>query len=154
MKINLERQLRGEAALIKSLFIKAGWKELDEMAIQKDFLGQTIYMVLYPKLLSFDYLYREGNDEKKRHEEYTTPWIACRVGLNSDVNQLDVLNEIKKDINENIPLKPFKDEDATCGMFGKHKSPYGGQDEYGDMDYICYFNVDFPNGWWENHTLG
>lgn len=153
MKINLERQLKGEAQLIKNLFMKAGWKELDEMAIQKDILGHKLYIVIYPKLLSFGYLYREGNDEKKRFEEYTTPWIACRVGLENDINHLDILKELKKDIDENIQLKPFKDEDATCGMFGKYKSPYDNKDEHGTMDYVCYFNIDFPNGWWENHTL-
>ena len=47
---------------------------------------------------------------------------------------------------EKLELKKFHDEDAKGGGLLLTK------DEYGEKA-ICYTNPDFPNGYWENHTL-
>ena len=43
-------------------------------------------------------------------------------------------------------LKPFYDEDATFGI-------YSDELRNGYERYTFYVNPDFPEGWWENHTL-
>lgn len=57
-------------------------------------------------------------------------------------NPKDYINEIL----EKIGLHRFKDEDAEG--FGLVIT----EDEYGKKA-ICFVNPDFPEGWWENHTL-
>ena len=49
-----------------------------------------------------------------------------------------------------IGLKPFKDEDAGGNgkIFVKQR-----KDMPGYVIAYCYVNPDFPEGWWENHTL-
>ena len=135
------------------------WKRFDEMAIESKikFGEKEIFLVLYPELLSYTYIWYEGagvydNEKNKRSEEVTTPWIACRLeleGQHSTDWHFNVLNELKEWIDNKLLIKPFKDEDAQHQIYSRQCSAY-----IRDWTkYIFYLNIDYPNGWWENHTL-
>ena len=64
---------------------------------------------------------------------------------------MNVMGEIivRKDLDLVIPWKPFYDEDATFGIYRMKTSPY----DRNETQYIFYVNPDYPDGWWENHTL-
>lgn len=162
MKMNLNYLIDKDLNIMSVLFTNSSdpWKQIDTHAFQKKFLDKDIILVLYPKLLSYTYVYVEGRtpykvineNESKITENYITPWVACRIELKNDIDpneQLNILKSIKEWVRENIPLKPFKDEDAIHGMFGIDASPYNNK----ITQYIMYFNPNFENGWWENHTL-
>ena len=157
MKINLYKYLQGELELMDRLITQndqnVGWNRIDLFAYERIFIDTKIIMVVYHELLEYDYVYREGvNTDKKTVENYHTPWIVCRFefeGANKD-EHLKYLKKIKEWFDKFMPyLKYFRDEDALFGCFGIATSPYSRD----WTQYKIYFNPDFPNGWWENHTL-
>jgi len=165
MKINLERYLEQEIKIISNLLIKTGdWKQFDEsafemnMSLKKSNKMIKIILVLYPELLTYTYVWHEGagvyDDGRNGRSEYvTTPWIACRIELEGEQNtdwHYDVLKKIKEWVYEKLPLKPFKDEDACHQIYSRQCSAYIRE----HTKYIFYLNIDYPNGWWENHVLG
>ena len=164
MKINLDHYLQQELTVLTSLLKETkDWERIDTEAFEMKILTKdgekNIIMVMYHELLSYTYVYRQGrgvySNEKKEQvisEYHTIPWIACRIELEGDHNtnwHYDVLTELKKWVKENLPWKPFYDEDATAGIFSKKCSPYSRD----WTKYVFYVNPDFPHGWWENHTL-
>lgn len=153
MKINLEPYITQEIEIIKQLFLRAkdkSWEQVDVHAINKKILEQDIYLVLYPELLQYDYTYNVNN--KRISEERTDAWVACQIELNDDLGEdkhIKILKELRSWVENNIPIKPFHDEDATLGMFAKKCSAYSR--EY--TEYVFYLNIHYKDGWWENHTL-
>ena len=155
MKINLAKYLEAETTLVQQLFVELGWNLQDDIWCAKEFAGRNILLCIYPELLSYGYVYRagygqSGNEKEKRtYEEHTIPWIACRIEIEDEKPHNDILKGVKEWLNANYPLKPFYDEDATFGIFAKKCSAYSRD----WTKYIFYVNPDFPDGWWENHTL-
>jgi hypothetical protein len=97
-----------------------------------------IGIVLYPELLS----YGRGSDGYM-----TTPWICVRFEL--ETKDMVIHHELCKWFVEKfkaIGLRPFMDEDATWNHFTK-------KENNGYITYKFYVNIDYPNGYWENHTL-
>lgn len=96
-----------------------------------------IGLVFYPELLSYGY----GDDS------ITTPWICVRFELESPDN--DTERDLCKWIVESLKsagYKPFYDEDAFRGYYKK-------EERKGYNQYKCYVNPNYPDGYWENHTL-
>ena len=161
MKINLHKYLEYESDTIKFIFLKLGWNHQDLMWASKEFAGKEILLSCYPDLLGYTYVYRPGaygvygpgeKEDKRVSEEHLIPWIACSFeleGIYTTKWHMDVLKELKDWLKDNFPLKPFYDEDAKCGIYRMTTSIY--TPEW--TRYNFYVNPDFPNGWWENHTL-
>jgi hypothetical protein len=160
MKLNLEKYLEQEIKVINNLLIKTNdWKQFDESAFEstRKFGGREIFLVLYPELLTYTYIWYEGagvydDGRNRRSELVITPWIACRTELEGEQDtkwHYDVLNELRDWVYEKLPIKPFKDEDAQHQIYARQCSAY-----IRDWTkYVFYLNIDYPNGWWENHTL-
>jgi hypothetical protein len=155
MKLNLDRYIEQELNLLDAIIQETGdWKQIDIHAYEsvEKFEDQKLILVTYGELLGYGYVYRAGaSGDKKTCEEVVTPWLACRIeldGVQTTKGHGDVLKALKK-WTEKLPWKPFYDEDATHGIFRMTTSPYG-RDE---TRYTFYVNPDYPNGWWENHTL-
>lgn len=161
MKINLNRYLNQEISALVAIFKNTGdWKQMDVEALESkiEFGGKEIVLVFYPELLTYNYTWYEGggahiDSRNKRSEEVTTPWIACRIELEGEQDTYwhhDVLKELKGWIYEKLPCrKPFYDEDACHGIYSRQCSAYSRN----WTNYIFYVNPDYPQGWWENHTL-
>jgi len=157
MKLNLYEYLESDLQKMSRIITQndqnVGWSQIDIYAFERKFLDKNLIMVIYPELLQFDYVYREGvNGDKKTHEFYHTPWICCRVEFEGEPksdNHLEILKKVLKWFDNYCPYKPFKDEDAVLGYFGMGMSPYNKD----WTQYKIYFNPNFFNGWWENHTL-
>lgn len=161
MNLNLERYLNQELNTILGIFLGTwDWKQIDEFAVESkiSFNGKNVFLAIYPELLTYTYrwyegasVYKDGNN--KRVQNITTPWIACKLeleGMHTANWHYDVLKELKKWLYDNLPIKPFKDEDACHQIYSRQCSAYI-RDR---TEYIFYLNIDYPNGWWENHTLG
>ena len=130
------------------------WKQIDIHAFESlmKFGGEKLILVTYAELLSYGYVYRAGvSGDKKTYEEVVTPWLACRIELEGDQSTKGH-NEVIKELKEwtkKLPWKPFYDEDATFGIYRMKTSPYSRD----WTQYVFYVNPDYPDGWWENHTL-
>lgn len=156
MKLNLDKYLEQEIILAFEIFRGTGyWKSIDYYALERKFQTtegeKTVIIVLYNELLSYNYVWDEGGVH--RSEQVTTPWICCRITLDGKQNtpwHYKILKDLKKWAMEELPWKPFRDEDATHMIYSKATSPY----DRNETQYKFYINPDYPNGWWENHTLG
>mgnify|MGYP001566856608 CR=1 FL=1 len=173
MKINLYEQTEHDIATAVTLFKKLGWEQdgwdivyledkNDVEVVTCDIVPidhphgvpytekrykTKFTLALYPELLSFDYIYREGkSNDKISNESFLTPWVACKYTIFPDENPDRVISELKDYMLNTFPLRPFYDEDATGKIFTKKI----GND---CIDIICYINPSFPNGWWQNHVL-
>ncbi len=95
-------------------------------------------MVFFPELLTY------GN----RDEVQRTPWIACRISLEGERDELKDGELLKWLISmiEKSGYKPFMDEDARWNHWKEEK-------KNGYTEYSCFVNPDYPEGHWENHTL-
>jgi len=123
-----------------------GLKQVDCHAFQGEIQnidGTTslrFFLVAYPELLS----YRD-----KRGDQIQV-WYKCRVnGLDDEDNEkrMEMVAEFLKSLFDNLPYKPFYDEDAYLGYFSK------GTNRYGESEIAFYINPAFPQGAWCNHTL-
>ena len=96
-----------------------------------------IGLSFYPELLSYS---EEG-------EDVTIPWICVRLELENPDSKIegDLLKWIENRFSE-IENKPFYDEDAYRGNWRK-------EERRGWNKYKMYINPDYPEGYWENHTL-
>jgi hypothetical protein len=161
MKLNLHSYLQTELDNLVTIMRNCdGWKQIDCYTFEstKLFGGKEIILVFYPELLTYGYVYFEGagvydNGKNRKSEDWTTPWIACRVELEGEQNtpwHHDVLKELKEWAKEKLPWQPFFDEDACYGIYSRQCSAYSRD----WTEYIFYINPDYPKGWWENHTLG
>lgn len=94
-------------------------------------------LVFYPELLSYGY----GD------ESTTTPWVCVRFEL--EYPKPEIERSVCKWMVEKLKesgYKPFYDEDSFCGYYSK-------EERKGYNKYKCYVNPDYPDGYWENHTL-
>jgi hypothetical protein len=114
-----------------------------------------IGVVFYPELLSYrDNFIKRGNPEihPPDHPIYngsnvTVPWICVRFELENESQS--VARDLCKwlvSIFKEIGYPPFMDEDSTFNFFRK-------QERNGYTKYQMYVNPDYPEGYWENHTL-
>lgn len=124
--------------------------KVNPTANNDDYLnGSLIY-------LSVDLLnYTTGN--RREREDVLTPWVKCTFGVEYDKNEKypqdekrirEIVGWVKKNIVEKLPFKAFYDEDAYSGNFSWDK-----KENLGSIYFSFYVNPDFPEGFWENHTL-
>jgi hypothetical protein len=94
-------------------------------------------LVFYPELLSYAY----------EEESTTTPWICVRFELENPTDKTEgyVCKWMIEKLSES-GYKPFYDEDSFYGHYSK-------EERRGYNKYKCYVNPDYPDGYWENHTL-
>ena len=149
------QEIETEVQYFLEKFIANGWKQEDTAYITKqvDIITSPntknkngLGLVLYPNLLSYS---------EKDSESYgsTKIWIACRATISDiedkypiDERAYDIAKLIRKEC-EDIGIKLFHDEDAFGGYFSKQFN------KHNEMEIKCYFNKDYPTGYWENHTL-
>ena len=112
-------------------------------------------IVFYPDLLSYrDTYIKRGNPEIHeasnsvyRASNVTVPWICVRFELEGEANNISRdLCKWLVDIFKEIGYRPFMDEDASFMHFRK-------EEKRGYTKYKMYVNPDYPEGYWENHTL-
>ena len=154
-KTNLYQETTNEIDEVVKQLVNGGSKEEDlhyllfdtPFLINPDSKNESykkqIGVVLFVKLLS--YSHNVNGNENVGYQ--LTPWIACRISLNTNDNLKEILNWVKDKIESSTKLKLFMDEDATY-MHWKEDSH---NDDY--TEYTCYINPSYPEGWWENHTL-
>jgi hypothetical protein len=112
-------------------------------------------LVFFPELLAY-------NDPDQDNKVQRVPWIAVRLNLESDsaawvngVEDQNVTSEFLKRVIENLEkagYKPFMDEDATRNHWRRETSG-GDSKTYTNVDYTCFVNPSYPDGFWENHAL-
>jgi len=111
-----------------------------------------IGIVFYSELLSYSdtYIKREtASEHESSNNVYgvTVPWICVRFELEGEANNIS--RELCKwivNIFKGIGYYPFMDEDASFMHFSK-------DERRGYTKYKMYINPDYPEGYWENHTL-
>ena len=91
-----------------------------------------IGLVFYPELLSYG--------------KQTTPWICVRFELEGDQAIARDLCKWLVEKFKSIAYTPFMDEDAKWNYFRT-------EERKGYTKYKMYVNPDYPQGYWENHTL-
>jgi len=149
MKINLEEVIKFDISLLRKMFILEGFNLQEENYIVKEIDGKEVSITLYPELLSYEYVYRPGvYGDTKVVEDTTAVWIACRTNCfkGGFKDKYEFAKFIKNNIFENLPIKPFKDEDAIGHHFRETR--------HDDTIELAFFlNPHYANGWWENHVL-
>jgi hypothetical protein len=175
MRLNLNPLIEKDTQQIIHVFTQLGWNQEDcaylsqeipydpeiltNIEISKFFPNQNLIgfylgLTIYPQLLSYDYALREGfSGDKVGSISTIEVWQACRVSgweLESrETIPSPILNHLIKDqIFEPLKtvIKPFKDEDAIYGYFQESRFD-------STQELVFFLNPDYPNGWWENHTL-
>lgn len=151
MKINIAHDIEKEIQSITEKLIKnypdTVQSDIGYVEVSTPFLTNPdarneewktkIGLVFYPELLSYS----------ENREEVTVPWICVRLELETGNPEIerDLLKWISDRFTE-IDLKPFYDEDAYCNRWRK-------EEKKGWNKYRMYINPDYPQGYWENHTL-
>jgi hypothetical protein len=136
MKINLASEIEKDIEVIEDMLIALGFDYLDDRVLEYlSFVGDedfTIY--LQPEILT----YTRGGKGVPIETRYEV-WIGCSV----EGDNVEKLAVTLKEILKKATIKPFKDEDAFIGIFSKKD----------DHEMVCYFNPDYPEGYWQNHVL-
>ena len=120
-------------------FVSHGWVQEDIGYVRApedlhvDFKG----VMMKPRIL---YYY-----ETRNQNPVAKIWIQCSVFLPRDVDVNLNIKKLKQYLSK-FDLKPFRDEDAYYGMFVRSTDKTG-------TELMFYLNPDYPNGYWENHTL-
>lgn len=152
---NLYDQVDEEINFFAQKFTEAGWTREDDAYLYKD-VGFDVHpdaaneewktkasLTLFPELLSYT----------ENSKYILSPWLACKISVANGEGQDERLKELTsllvKDI-ESFGFKTFYDEDAPFG--GKFVRPEE-KENMGSYSTRCYINKDYPNGYWENHTL-
>ena len=149
MKINIGKVTELEIISIINKLEKKGFNQVDEAYLEvecpieihpdakNENYRNTLGVVLYPELLE----YREDG------EYVITPWICAKIELESlDENiEREIVKWLKSTLEE-TKLTPFKDEDSFAGCSTRHRGK-------GYSIIKLYINPDYPDGYWENHTL-
>ena len=162
MNTNFYSEVENEIEFFVDKFKLIGWNQEDTAYLTKklpfttnptaknDEWQHSIGLVLYPIILSYY--------EKQPVRGYATKiWIQCRVGI--DYNPLvkypaecprlkKVTDFLKEEINK-IGYKSFYDEDSYNGNFSQPEY----KQNLGEIRVSFYLNKDYPDGYWENHTL-
>lgn len=137
--LNLYNYIDDQIEFFIEKFKNAGWIQEDIQYVCKktDLQDWDLGIVFYAELLE----YREEG------REVITPWVVGKLEVEeTDYKKLKlytsfVIQELKK-----MGIKPFHDEDSFMGYFAKH-------DNKGWTELKFYINSEYPDGYWENHTL-
>jgi hypothetical protein len=151
MKINIAKEIEKEIQSIIEILIKkypdTVQSDIGYVEISTPFLTNPdarneewktkAGLVFYPELLNYS----------ENREEATVPWICVRLELENVNNntERDLLKWISNRFSE-VNLKPFYDEDSYLNNWRK-------EENRGWNKYRMYINPDYPDGYWENHTL-
>ena len=138
-KINLRNYIDGQLEFFIEKFKENGWKQEDThyVTMKTDLQDWDLGIVFYSEILEYE---EEGRD-------VLTPWIVGRL----EVEETDYSKLIKyarfilSELDE-MGIKPFHDEDSFHGYFAKHENK-------GWTEIKFYINKEYPDGYWENHTL-
>jgi len=138
-RINLRNYIDDQLEFFIEKFKENGWKQEDIHYVSKntDLQEWPLGIVFYSELLEYT--------EKKK--EVLTPWIVGRLEV--ETTEYDKLFEYADFIlNEldQIDIHPFYDEDSFRGYFSK-------SNHQGWTKLKFYINKEYPDGYWENHTL-
>ena len=159
MKQNLAHQIENEIDLLVQTFINIGWDCEDGRFLSKkmEFITNPtaknqewkykVSMVPYAKLLAYT---EEGID-------MLVPWIYFRIEIDDDElaqypDAIKRVQQVAEFIKGEIPgtgYKPFYDEDAFRGNFTRPER----RENSKSVEFGFYLNIDYPDGFWENHTL-
>lgn len=165
-KINVATELDPEIEqLVKTLSQQPGCDQVDlgyiemEMPFEvwpdsrNESYKNKLGLVFFPELITY-------GDSKGKVQR--VPWIACRLELSSDsaawVNgqeDQDVTSELLNRVIETLKgagYTPFMDEDAFWNHW-KRTTRGGDSNSYKYVEYTCYVNPSYPEGWWENHVI-
>jgi len=138
MKHNLQPHIDADIEAVIEEFLKIGWSKRDTHYLVKKIGNIAMGLVFYAEILSY-----QGRKTKNR---ISVVWIACRHNYSSQTETVFRAEIIEKEL-EQLSIRPFKDEDAFKSKFKKRNaSSY--------YALTCYFNPDYPKGWWSNHALG
>ena len=114
--------------------------EINPDAKNRDWVNKTT-LVFYPELLAY-------NDPDAENKVRRTPWIACQVSIEGEKSDELVGNLLKwvVELLKKSGYVPFMDEDARWNHWREDEGK-------GWVDYICYVNPSYPEGYWENHAI-
>jgi hypothetical protein len=139
MKINLSNYIEDQIEYFIEIFKSNGWDQEDIAYVSKktNLQDWDLGIVFYGELLE----YSEGK------EDIITPWIVGKIEVETtdDIKLRSyasfILNELEK-----LNIHAFHDEDTYKGYFAKetHK---------GWTELKFYVNMEYPDGYWQNHTL-
>jgi pentatricopeptide repeat protein len=132
MKENFHEAIQKDFELIENALIDIGFQFEDDGVLS---FGEDEHILyLQPEILNYGVGGKGVPVETK--EEI---WISCLI----EADSVEKAATVFKDMVKKMKYKPFKDEDAFMGMFAKK-----GKDQL-----ACYFNPDYPQGYWQNHVL-
>jgi len=158
-KINLREVMEDQLDFFVKKFIENGWKQEDLHYVNKrvgfltnpdaknDDCKYGFGIVFFTELLGYS---EDGVN-------MLTPWVVGRISIDknpdvkypSDCPKLQKVTEYMKKEFKKLGLKPFYDEDAFYGNFSRPEP----RQNTGDVTIKFYINMDYPDGYWENHTL-
>ena len=163
-RINLRNYMDEQLFFFIKKFKENGWKQEDTHYVFKrtDFIVNPsarnedykygFGIVFYAELLE----YSETNDQKRR-VEVLTPWVCCRIQIDenkdvkypSDCPRLEKVIEFMQKEFKEMGLEPFYDEDAYRQNFSRPEIKQNME----SVEIKFYLNMEYPDGYWENHTL-
>ena len=151
MRMNISQETEEDIEkIVGRLLTMSEFKKIDEWYLEvktpfitypdsnNDEWKTKIGFSLYPELLTY---YEKGIGDS------IVPWICCKFEFEgmSEKMEYDLLKWITAKFKECL-IFPFKDEDAVSYHFIKEpRKRYN--------IYKMYVNLDYPEGYWENHTL-
>lgn len=139
IKLNLKPWMDSELFYFIEKFRSHGWKQEDVHYVTKITHLQEweLGIVFYLELLEYT----------ENGEGCIAPWIVgmLEVETTDHVKLREYTDFILDELNK-MDIKPFHDEDAFMGYFSK-------EDHKGWTELKFYINQNYPDGYWENHTL-
>ncbi len=161
MNINLYNKIQDEINYFINIFVKNGWtinefKDGVEKQVEFD-VNPSAVNTYCKNLISIYFKYNLLTYYKKDTGCVITPWIKCNIHIENN-EYIEYINECPRLINvveyirlelDRIGLKPFFDEDSFYNIFCKPKE----NKNVGSVSTSFYLNIDYPGGFWCNHTL-
>lgn len=165
MKTNLYNDFQKDKNKVAQALIDLGY-DID-LGTGEGHYFRTPYLV-NPDARNDDYLYGSSiylsvgllsysSGDRRHREEVLIPWVKCTFGVEYNKSEKypqderrvrEVVKWVKENIIGKLPYKAFYDEDAYSGNFSWEK-----KENLGSIYFSFYVNPDFPEGYWENHTL-
>lgn len=158
-QVNLYPAMMEQLDYFIKKFISIGYKQEDLHYVERD----TTDIVIHPDATNLSYkhkfgmgLYPELLQYTEKREDVITPWICCRINISPvdivtsiDDIRLKKLTEFIKEDLKAAGLKAFYDEDGFRGNFTRPLANNRGD----EITLKFYLNKDYPDGYWQNHTL-
>jgi hypothetical protein len=150
MKINLIDQINADINLItKEFTVNHGWHHTDAQMMTKSIEKTEVNLIMSPKILSY---------EEKNYQSQI--WYACIFTVN-DLKMKSTFEYFLR-LFPALKYKPFKDEDALHQHFVPYKKEEHATTLFKRMfrsthkrlsKSAFFINPDYPDGYWNNHTI-